>query len=119
MNIIYILGFTKTRRQPRMSLDNTKCNKKRCLESVVSLNKDPFVDDGENLQNANSALYKALEGPLLSVFGVADYEVFDNDIDKWLAQGSFSTNLTPDKMEQITLCFITLAQVRRSQESNP
>ena len=65
---------------------------------------------------AIEALAQALDGPVMQLFEVADYEVHDGDLKTWFARGPF-TSLKPDKMDEIALCFTRLAKIRRVQDA--
>jgi hypothetical protein len=67
-----------------------------------------------NEQELVDALIEALEAPVASLFGDADYEVFDGDIKRWLSQGNFST-LESHKLQEISECFVKLAKIRRDK----
>ena len=68
-------------------------------------------------QEIVDALIESLEAPVMSLFGDADYEVFEGDIKRWLSQGNFS-KLESHKMEEISECFMKLAKIRRNKPSS-
>jgi hypothetical protein len=70
----------------------------------------------QGTRNRN-ALIESLEAPVMSLFGDADYEVFEGDIKRWLSQGNFS-KLESHKMEEISVCFMKLAKIRRDKPSS-
>ena len=62
------------------------------------------------------ALAHALEGSVMRLFEIADYEVHDGDFKTWFELGPF-TSLKPDEMDEIAVCFATLAKIRRVQDA--
>jgi len=70
-----------------------------------------------NEQEVVDALIESLEAPVMSLFGDADYEVFEGDIKRWLSQGNFS-KLESHKLEEISECFMKLAKIRCDKPSS-
>ena len=62
------------------------------------------------------ALAQALNGPVMGLFGIADYKVHDGDYRTWFELGPF-TSLKPDEMDEIAVCLARLAKTRRVQEA--
>jgi len=62
------------------------------------------------------ALAHALDGPVMRLFGIATYEVHDGDFRTWFELGPF-TSLKPDEMDEIAVCFATLAKIRRVKDA--
>jgi len=62
------------------------------------------------------ALAHALDGPVMRLFEVANYEVHNGDFKTWFEQGPF-TSLKSDEMDEIAVCFATLAKIRRVQDA--
>ena len=62
------------------------------------------------------ALAHALEGSVMRLFEIADYEVHDGDFKTWFERGPF-TSLKPDEMDEIAVCFARLAKIRRVQDA--
>ena len=73
-------------------------------------------DDVMDEAKAIEALANALDGPVMRLFEVADYEVHDGNLKTWFARGPF-TSVKPDKMEEIAMCFTRLAKIRRVQDA--
>ena len=90
---------------------------------IVDIHKAVYIIDtcesGDVVMDekkAIEALAKALDGPVMRLFEVADYEVHDGDLKTWFARGPF-TSVKPDKMDEIALCFTRLAKIRRVQDA--
>jgi len=62
------------------------------------------------------ALAQALNVPVMRLLGIATYAAYDGDITNWFEIGPF-TSLTPDEMEEISLCLARLAKIRRVQDA--
>ena len=62
------------------------------------------------------ALAHALDGPVMRLFEIADYEVYNGDFKTWFELGPF-TSLKSDEMDEIAVCFATLAKIRRVQDA--
>jgi len=67
-------------------------------------------------EEVEKALANALEGSVMRLFEIADYEVHDGDFKTWFERGPF-TSLKPDEMDEIAVCFARLAKIRRVQDA--